>query len=298
VNGLLLVDKAVLPFSTFEPTNLTVTELCEPLNLPDRDQTVAPSDLTRSGINSAAESVLEKPVTVAAQAEKAPTTAISPTVTESVSHSVTVLAAPSTDITKDGDLEVNETAEEATRESLLTPVEVERLAEFSRALFQTWESLALQEPRADQSHCWGVNISIDAVYREGFQSVSMHRFLNLLGQLAKVNHTTGQMQMRLSQKGSQEPVILNDVPANKITYYDPQKGLDLKVSSKVDHTTHVTTNAVPSKFDNAREAIAVRVDRAEQGRVKQDRKTRRQQGSEHSNVGFNLFQNLKRFLTT
>lgn len=291
-NSVPLEGVVTVLLSTLESPKLSVTESREPLNLPVIIQTTTPLSFGQCGVSSTMEIALKKPEVVAREERQASAQEKLHSVTALVKHSETALSATFPDIVIGSELEVTETGKELTIETLPTLIETERLAQFGQSLFQTWRSLVLRKDRVDQEGCWSVSISIEAVYREGFQSVSMHRFLSLLESLAEAKTIQTYGHLQLSQKGSQESVMLNGTPANKMTYFNPQRSLDQTVGGRSDQTTQTALKAPCGKFEHTRKELGVHVDRIGE----QARKTKRKQESEHGDGIIRWFQNLKRFL--
>ena len=277
---------------TFEAVENNVTELKEVPHSAPTFKIVTPVTFNEFVVSSAAEKTLKKLETIAREGRQVSVPENPYAVTETLNDFV---AEPNTvlqDLTGSGKAKVVETIEVLPAEVLPTPAEIEQLAEFGQNLFQTWLLLAQQRNRLNQEDCWGVNISIELIYKEGFQSVSMHRFLNLIGSLAKAKTMQTCGHLHLSQKGSQELVTLNGVPVNKVAYYDPQKPLDLRVINRSQQIIATAFKEHPSKLEDARQAIASHADQFEQS----GKQLKRKEEGTTSNKGLNILESLRRFL--
>ncbi|MBD2034462.1 hypothetical protein H6F76_05355 [Leptolyngbya sp. FACHB-321] len=277
---------------TFEAVENSVTELKEALNSVTTFKTATPVTFNEFVVSSTAEKTLKKLEAIATQGKQDSRPENLYSVTETLNDSVTEPTTVLQDLPNSSESKVIETIEALPAEALPTPAEIEQLAEFGQNLFQTWLLLAQQRNRLNQEDCWGVNIGIELIYKEGFQSVSMHRFLNLLGSLAKAKAMQTYGHLHLSQKGSQESVTLNGVPVNKVAYYDPQKPLDLRGINRNQQTIVTASEEYPSKFEEARQAIAFHADQFEQ----HGKQTKRKEEGAANNKGLNILESLRRFL--
>ncbi|MBD2074980.1 hypothetical protein H6F86_13965 [Phormidium sp. FACHB-592] len=277
---------------TFEAVENSVTELKEALNSVTTFKTATPVTFNEFVVSSTAEKTLKKLEAIATQGKQDYRLENLYSVTETLNDSVTEPTTVLQDLPNSSESKVIETIEALPAEALPTPAEIEQLAEFGQNLFQTWLLLAQQRNRLNQEDCWGVNIGIELIYKEGFQSVSMHRFLNLLGSLAKAKAMQTYGHLHLSQKGSQESVTLNGVPVNKVAYYDPQKPLDLRGINRNQQTIVTASEEYPSKFEEARQAIAFHADQFEQ----HGKQTKRKEEGAANNKGLNILESLRRFL--
>lgn len=277
---------------TFEAVENNVTELKGVPNPATTFKTATPVTFNEFVVSSVAEKTLKKLEVIAREGRQASIPENLYAVTETLNGFVTEPNIVLQDLTGSGKAKVVETIEVLPAEVLPTSAEIEQLAEFGQNLFQTWLLLAQQRNRLNQEDCWGVNISIELIYKEGFQSVSMHRFLNLLGSLAKTKTMQTCGHLHLSQKGSQELVTLNGVPVNKVAYYDPQKPLDLRVINRSQQIIATAFEEHPSKLEDARQAIASHTDQFEQN----GKQLKRKEEGTASNKGLNILENLRRFL--
>ena len=97
---------------------------------------------------------------------------------------------------------------------------VHELANFAATLFSTWQRLTLAK-RGELSLCWGLQVSFDYIYREGFKYMTAYRFFVLLETLLQSETDYAYGCLQVVNQGKMEPVALNGTLYNRLTFYAP-----------------------------------------------------------------------------
>ena len=97
---------------------------------------------------------------------------------------------------------------------------VQELATFAELLFGTWQLLTLAK-RGELSLCWGLHVTFDYLFREGFTHMTAYRFFVQLEALlqSETDYVYGCLQVSCDRKT--EPIELNGQPFNRLTFYAP-----------------------------------------------------------------------------
>mgnify|MGYP000523304876 CR=1 FL=1 len=97
---------------------------------------------------------------------------------------------------------------------------VQELATFAELLFNTWQRLTLAK-RGELVLCWGLQVSFDYLFREGFTHMTAYRFFVLLEALLQSETDYAYGCLQVLHKGPMEPVTLNGQLFNRLTFYAP-----------------------------------------------------------------------------
>ena len=130
-----------------------------------------------------------------------------------------------------------ETTQTTTDIEPLPPLdETVEAAAFAERLFHTWEQLTLARRDGNLAACWGLNVSLELMFRQGFNHMTAYRFFWLLAALLRSETEYPYGCLKVSNQGQHESVSLNDQPANRLTFYAPNTPLHEQTPAAIKQT--------------------------------------------------------------